>query len=254
MPKFKSFLAIGAGLVLAIALVSCGGAKKDSDSSGAASGAGTEINVSEAAMKISTLKSFRFNADLSVDIKGDLPTSSATGALGGDFSKLITNALKDVKLQGAVVSPDKLEVRAKLGGQEIGIVTLGDKSWSKFFGDWTVVDKDDALFQDGFELDDIATDTLPDGMLKAAKTSKEKVNGVETTRYSFDKSALQSLADDMDGNLDSGNMDVWISEDGIPVKISMKLAGSDSEGGKLSLNLNFNITDMNENITIKAPI
>jgi hypothetical protein len=49
-------------------------------------------------------------------------------------------------------------------------------------------------------------------------------------------------------------MDVWITEDGIPVKMTMSVSGT-SDGSDIALDLDFNVSDLNDSsITIEAPL
>jgi len=70
-----------------------------------------------------------------------------------------------------------------------------------------------------------ATDALPADTLKKAKTSKETVNGIKTTRYSFDRKTLMDLAKEDSSTsssagtfdqFDKAQMDIWLNDDGIP--------------------------------------
>jgi hypothetical protein len=107
---------------------------------------------------------------------------------------------------------------------------------------------------------DMFTDILPDEMLKGAKTSKETVNGVKTTRYSFDKKSLGDLAKELgEGSgglkeLNEANLDVWVNDDNVPVKFVMNMNGKDEQGKKVAVELQMNIKDINGNFQIKAPI
>lgn len=257
MPRFRSLAAIGAGVVLSIVVAACSG---DSNSSGAVSSGDRTINLSESAAKISELNSFRFTLNASIDIGNQAP-STVEDAMGDAFAAMLLSGLKDVKIEGAVVAPDQLQVTANLSGQEFGLVQTGGKAWASFGGFWTPIEPEELGLQNGFDFGDLTADALPVEVAEAAKVSKEKVNGMDTTRYSFDKAALQKLAEDSDSgqdldsaDLDNADLDVWLTSEGIPVKMTMKLSGKDENGQTMSVQLEFTMRDLNSNITIRAPM
>lgn len=254
MPKFRPLLALGAGLALSIAVAGCSG-DSNSPAGGAAAGGDRTINLSQSAAKISELKSFRFTLDASIDVGTQSP-STVEDALGGAMASMLLSGLKDVKIEGAVVAPDQLQINLKMSGQEFGLVQLGDQAWANFGGMWSPVEPEELGLENGFDFGDLTADALPVEVVQAAKVTSEKVNGVNATRYSFDKAALQSLADDAsaDQQLDDANLDVWLTDEGIPVKLTMKMSGKDDTGQKMSIQLEFSLKDINSNITIKAPM
>jgi hypothetical protein len=103
---------------------------------------------------------------------------------------------------------------------------------------------------------------VPAEVLKGATTKSEKVNGQDTTRYSFDKAQLMSLAEELGEefdvaefeDIDSLNLDVWITKDNLPVKMILAMKG-EAEGTKMDIQVEFNITDLNDSsIKIQKPI
>ena len=254
MSRARPLIALGAGLLLAVVVAACSG--DSNSSSGAISGSSRTLNLSESAARISTLKSFRFNASASIDLGGQTP-ANAENALGNALMMMLFGNLKDIKLEGAVVAPDQMELKLSLGGQDFGFVQIGDKAWAKYGGAWTPIDPGDlGLPAGGLDFGDFTAGALPAEVVEAAKVSSEKVNGMNTTRYSFDKAALQSLANDVGSgqDLETANLDVWITEDGVPVKLTMKLKGKDDSGQESTVQLELVLKDLNSDIKIKAPM
>ncbi|MGE0059490.1 MAG: hypothetical protein AB7P33_02190 [Dehalococcoidia bacterium] len=255
MPRLRPLIVLGAGLLLTIAVAGCSGDKDSASAAGAAAGgSGQSINLSQSAAKLSTLKSFRFTANASIDFQGTTP-STAEDALGGAIVDMLLDGLKDVKVEGAVVAPDQLELSVKMSGQEFGLIQIGDKAWVRYFGAWQPIEPESLGLEDGFDFSDLAADALPPEVVDAAKVTKDKVNGIEATRYSFDKAALQKLADDVEPGQDveTANMDVWLTDEGVPVKLVVKMKGKGENGEKVDMQLDFALKDLNSNITIKAP-
>jgi len=51
------------------------------------------------------------------------------------------------------------------------------------------------------------------------------------------------------------NIDLWLMDGNVPVKILMSFAGKDASGNKMSMKLELNIRDINSSsISIKPPI
>jgi len=255
MTRIKTLSAIAAGLVLAIAVTGCSGDSSNSTGNVSAGSAVRTINLSQSAAKISELKSFRFSLAASIDAGTQSP-ATVEDALGDAMAAMLLSGLKDVKVEGAVVAPDKLQISVKMSGQEFGFVQIGDEAWTMFGGMWTPIAPEDLGLENGFDFGDLTADALPVEVVEAAKVTKEKVNGADATRYSFDKAAIQKLADDAsaDQQLDDANLDVWLTDEGVPLRMTMKFAGKDDAGQKTSMQMEFNLKDVNENITIKAPM
>jgi hypothetical protein len=144
-----------------------------------------------------------------------------------------------------------------VAGQSFGLVKIADKAWMQFGGVWTPVESDELAFSfDDFDLGELSGGILPREFLQAANVTKEKLGGVDTTRYSFDKTALESLAEDaaMGEEIDSAQLDVWLTDDGIPVKVVADFSGHDAEGNKSAIKLDLQLKDINSDIKIKAPM
>ena len=263
MRRFPAILLAVAGLTMALA-VACGG-KSSTDSKTnengspasserAAVGAGG-VDLSKAVSAVDDLQSFRFEIAMKLDI-------SATSGSGGDaFAGALLGALGDIKIKGAYVRPDQTEVTMTMFGQEMGYVQIGTKAWEKTGGSWQATTASDSGF-DFSSPTEMFSDLLPTEVLKGAKTSKEKVNGVNTTHYAFDKKAIEKLlaeVPDASGvefkDISEANLDVWLTDEGIPVRLQMVLNGKDAQGQKMGIRLEMNITDINSSaIKIKPPI
>jgi hypothetical protein len=139
------------------------------------------------------------------------------------------------------------------------MVQIGNQAWVNDGSGWEVSDAEDlSMFSmtspaDLFEM-------VPAEVLKNATIKSEKVNGQETTRYSFNKDQLMQLAKDMGEDMveidkiEKMNLDVWVTKDGIPVKMLMDMKG-EAEGTKAEIKLEFNVTDLNDSsIKIQKPI
>jgi hypothetical protein len=262
----KTFRWLLAPLAAGLLIVGCGGDKdsgpnsvKGDGSSGRGSSVSTELNLSNAANDLMELRSFRFDVTMKMDFDLGAVTDDED-ELSAGLAQMFMAMFSDIHMQGAYVAPDAFDMQMKLAGEDVHVIQIGDELWVNEGGGWK---KGDAL---GGALDflgdpsDLAFDMLPE-VLKNAKTSSEKVNGVETTRYSFDKNALEALAEDFGedaaefSEIDQAKLDVWMTQDNIPVKITMDMRGEMEDGSKMAVNLVLNVTDLNsDKVKIEAPI
>jgi hypothetical protein len=263
MTMLRRFLAPATALVLSSVLTACGGdsgsnSSNTNDVTGSgASAAGTlrEINLAQSVQTIQQLKSFKFDLSLKMDLGG---TTTATGdPLGDAFIGAFLGLLTDVKASGAFVGPDSIQATVKLAGQEVSVIQIADKAWVKDGGAWRATAADSFLM--GMSPEDLFTEFMPDEVLKGAKVTQEKVNGVDATRYSYDKATLEKLALDMGEaaeleDLQRANLDVWLNKDNVPVKVVMDFAGKNEKGNTMGLKLELNVTNINDtSVQIKPP-
>ena len=239
----------------------CGGDDEDGGSTSNAGGGGavtTELDLSQAATQLMDLRSFRFDVSLKMDF--DLPASDEEDELSAGLANAFLALLSDIEMHGAYVAPDSFDMTMRIAGEEVRMVQIGNRAWINEGSGWQESD-DIGSFGALGDPADLAFDVLPQEVLRNAKTKSEKVNGVEATRYSFDKAALQALAaevgEDTAGleEIDSAQLDVWLTKDNIPVKMSMDVRGTAEDGSDIAVNLQFDVSDLNSNqIKIEAPI
>jgi hypothetical protein len=244
--------------------VACGGDDNDdsnaSGSGGESPGVAAPLNISASAANLAELRSFRFDLAMKIDI----PTSPSSGGTADDefgaaLGSALLGVLGDIKAEGAFVAPDQAQLTMTLAGEEVGMVQIGKDAWVKFGPTWEKTDATD-LGLDFSSPTDLFEDFLPAEILSGAKTSREKVNGVDTTRYSFDKAAIEGLLEETGeteglGELTSANLDVWLSADNVPVKLVMNMTGKDESNQSMSVKLELNVRDINsDSIRIRPPV
>ena len=263
--------------VLLVFAVACGGASDDESGntdatgSGVASGSSASppraqtggqtaangtLNVANVASSLEAIESFRFDLRLEMDFDGD-------GGSGGDAeaAAMLMALLGNIEAEGAYLAPDSYEMSMSFFGMEVQIVQIGDEVWTNDGSGWVA----GAGLSMPFDMSspaDLAFEFIPLAELAGAETSSENVNGVETTRYSFDKESLAALAEaagestgieDL-SEVDTMTLDVWLTSDGVPVKLQMAVQG-ESDGAHVSVKMELNVTDLNDSsITIERPI
>ena len=235
---------------------------------GAGSPAGEgSLNLQELIRNLEDVESFRFNFALHMDLGQPEGGTGAEGEGEEALAAMLLALFSDIEGEGSFVAPDRTYFTTTLFGMKIETITIGDESWSNDGSGWTLDTQEEGsggAFELPFEMtspDDLASE-FPAEELQATEVSQETVNGFETTKYSFDKDSLQALAElaeDEAGledlsEVDEMTMDVWITEDGIPVKMTMSVSGT-SDGSDIALDLDFNVSDLNDSsITIEAPL
>ncbi|HWO72766.1 MAG TPA: hypothetical protein VNN21_04340 [Dehalococcoidia bacterium] len=256
-----------AATALALAFA-CGGDKdKGANSTSSGEGASTggsgsasarELNINEAFTALQDLRSFRFDLAMKMDF-GD-----ALAGLQNDETGLAAAFLalfSDIKMEGAYVAPDSFDINMRLAGRDMRIVQIGREAWINDGSGWTAADASGALDLFSGAPTDLASELLPAEVLKVAKTSSETVNGVKATKYSFDKQSLKDVAERLGQDtgsfdqVDDMQLNLWMTEDNLPVKFALTAKGTDEAGNKISISMEMNIRDLNsDSIRITKPV
>ena len=267
MPKSKRWVASGLVFFLLALAGACGGDDEAANTGnqspsavGSNNGSVQVINLEQSASALTDLQSFRFKLALKIDVGADL-ANEGEGDLGGALSALLLGALTDLKAEGAFVSPDRLEIIATFGGEEISLVQIGSQSWMKFAGVW----QESQAVSESFDLSegiptDLLSDVVPQELLESAQATTEEIGGISTTRYSFNKAALLAAAElsgETSGlsDLKDASLDLWLTADGLPLKIVLIASGNDDSGQEMSIEFELLLSDFNDAaIDIKPPV
>ena len=211
----------------------------------------------------SDIKSFRFE----MTMKANLPSTPEAGTPApdeplGDFLGALSGLMGDMKMEGAVIAPDRSSMEMTVGGHEFGsFVQIGSQQWMKVAGltDWTEAPASDesGLLFSPMDFCETAEEDLSSA-LAGLEGDKETVNGIETVHYHLDQADLTFFQDFLGGAEDlpnEFNMDVWMAEDGDwPVRMSFEASGEDDEGQPLSFEIFIEFKDFNDSgITIEPP-
>ena len=248
---------------LVLLAVACGGDDRDNNTVNTSTGGGgrstsRELNLANAAQALEDVKSFRFDLALKMDIDAPSTGNDDEDALGAAFLALLGN----INMTGSFVGPDSYEFKTKFFGQDLQMIQIGDQAWINEGSGWEVANVAELSLSDDLMVGSPSDlfDMLPDAVLKNATIKSEKVNGQDTTRYSFDKAALLSIAEEFGEDMvdiqeiESMNLDVWVTKDNLPVKLVMNMKG-EAEGAKMDIQVDFNIKDINDSsIKIQKPI
>ena len=267
MKKLRWLLAPVAMGFLALA-IACGGKDDGATSnndSGSNSGGGRsvsrELDLSNAATDLMELRSFRFEVALKMDFDmSGMSPGDDEDEFGAAFANAFLALFSNIKMEGAYLAPDSFDISMELAGEKVHMIQIGDEAWINEGSGWKATDPGEDLSFFG-NPSDLAFDLLPQEVLKNAKIKSEKVNGIDTTRYSFDKASLEAVARDMGEEtagleeIDEAKLDVWVTEGNVPVKIVLNMKGKAEDGSDLSIDLDFAIKDLNsDKIKITRPI
>jgi len=212
----------------------------------------------------SDIKSFRFE----MTMKANLPTTPEAGTPEseeplGDFLGALSGLMGDMKMEGAIIVPDRSSMEMTIGGHEFGsFVQIGSQSWAKVAGltDWK---EEPASDESGFLFSPIDfCETAEEDIssaLSGLEGEEETVNGIETVHYHIDQADLTFLGEflgDTEDLPDEFAMDIWLAEDGNwPVRMTFAASGEDDNGQPLSFEISVEFKDFNDSsIKIEPPI
>ncbi len=270
MRKIRWILAPFAVSLIVFAVACSGGDGDDSKSSsdGSASGSGgsvsRELNLAQAATQLLELRSFRFNLSFSLDIDieglGDSGTPQDGDQFGAAFAAAFLALFSDISMEGAYVAPDSFDMQMSIAGEEVRYVQIGNEAWVNDGSGWIETEPDGGDLSFLGNPTTFATDILPDVVLQNAEISDDKVGGMAATRYHFDKASLGAVAAEMGedtadfAEIDEMELDIWMIEGNVPVKFVVKVSGTDADGLNMGLEASFEITDINDDISVERPI
>ena len=214
----------------------------------------------------SDIESFRFTMTMKANLPStpEAPTESAGEEPLGDFLGALSGLMGDMKMEGAVIAPDRSSMEMTIGGHEFGsFIQIGSQSWMKVSGltDWTEEPASDSGFLfSPMDFCETAEDDISSA-LSGLEGENESVNGIEAVHYHIDTADLTLLQNFLGSTEDLGelpdefNMDVWLAEDGDwPVRMSFEASGEDDEGQALSFEILIEFKDFNDSsIKIEPP-
>ena len=215
----------------------------------------------------SDIESFRFTMTMKANLPStpEAPTQAAGEEPLGDFLGALSGLMGDMKMEGAVITPDRSSMEMTVGGHEFGsFVQIGSQSWMKVAGltDWTeepASEGSGSLFSP-MDFCETAEEDLSSA-LAGLEGENETVNGIEAVHYHLDEADLTLLQDLLGSTEDLGqlpnefNMDVWLANDGDwPVRMSLAASGENGDDQPLSFDIFIEFKDFNDgSIKIEPP-
>ncbi|MBN2392449.1 MAG: hypothetical protein JXR84_17095 [Anaerolineae bacterium] len=145
------------------------------------------------------------------------------------------------------------------GGESIEFILIEQTQWMRFGEEWmqTTADEEETLSAFGDFL--IQPDEMFAGIDSNAYkyVGKETVNDMNTRHYQIKDTAWDMALWFKAAEIEEGAIDVWMADENdmpkFAVRYEMTVTGSFEEEGKGTLTLNWNIYDVNADITIEPP-
>ncbi len=163
------------------------------------------------------------------------------------------------EFEGSVVAPDRIRQLVKNEGQlDLELVFIGEQSWT-YVGDgpWQATGPVPPTFPPGQVCNAVLS--APD--FEGAVPVTEELNGAASRHFRFEgveaetAGVLLGPVSDMGRLLKVYDVDVWLSEDGLPVRLETSSEGTYPSGRKMFIELALEIIDVNaKDIEVEPPI
>jgi hypothetical protein len=199
-----------------------------------------KINFSKSVQALKSLDNYRYTTVMKYEGTDASGTESVTTTVIGEYS-----------------APDSYRLVIIDSTEEQGaeFVKIGESLWVYDDGRWMKVSENaaasvaESIF--GLALDfvwEALASSLED---KTRYIGKETINGTLSLHYSSSSSYWQSHVGQGFGDAQG---DIWIAEEGYPIKFTFTASGTNEDGDHGSIQWNSNITGVNSGITIAPPI
>ncbi len=162
-----------------------------------------------------------------------------------------------IEIEGEYVPPDREHVTwTDLStGEKFEVTRIGDEAWMKEDDEWTEVPVQVA--ESMMQMVSIFSPahswgTLYEGLPDASNlVDKEVVNDISCFHYA---SSYNQWGATFSEEITEAKGDIWIAEEGFPVKYLFQASGTDSEGNSGSVEWSMELKDVNQPISIEPPM
>ena len=161
-----------------------------------------------------------------------------------------------IEIKGEYVAPDKMHATwTDLSSKEgFEAIRIGDKAWVKQAGEWMEMPAEyvEGLMQMVLVFGPLYSwDTLYTGLPGTSNlVGREVVNGIPCLHYASNYKGWGML---FGGGIAEAKGDIWIAEEGFPVKYIFKASGTDTDGNQGSIEWSMDLRDVNQLISIEEP-
>jgi len=194
--------------------------------------------------------------------------SRSTGALATLESYRYTTRIKhegtdgdemdtgSIEIIGEYTSPDREHVTWTdlVTGEGFEIIRIGDSAWMYEDEEWIEVPQVavENIMQVVFLFAPVYAWEGMAGELEAGSNfvDKEVVNGVAALHYSSDYTGWE---ESFQGDLQEARGEIWIAEEGFPVRTIFTASSVDEDGNQGSIEWQMDLTDVNQPISIEPP-
>ncbi len=194
--------------------------------------------------------------------------SRSTGALATLKSYRYTTRVKyegtdgdeidagSIEIIGEYASPDREHVTWTdlVTGEGFEIIRIGDTAWMHEDEEWMEVPQMavESIMQVVFLFAPVYAWEGMAGELETGSNfvGKEVVNGVSTLHYSSDYGGWEAR---FQGDLHEASGEIWIAEEGFPVRTIFTASSIDEDGNQGSVEWRMDLTNVNQPISIEPP-
>jgi len=161
-----------------------------------------------------------------------------------------------IEIIGEYASPDREHVTWTdlATGEGFEIIRIGDTAWMYEDEEWIEVPQMavESIMQVVFLFAPVYAWEGMAGELETGSNfvGKEVVNGVSTLHYSSDYAGWEAR---FEGDLHEASGEIWIAEEGFPVRTIFTASGIDEDGNQGSVEWRMDLTNVNQSISIEPP-
>lgn len=161
-----------------------------------------------------------------------------------------------IEIIGEYASPDREHVTWTdlATGEGFEIIRIGDTAWMYEDEEWIEVPQMaiESIMQVVFLFAPVYAWEGMAGELETGSNfvGKEVVNGVSTLHYSSDYAGWEER---FEGDLHEASGEIWIAEEGFPVRSIFTASGIDEDGNQGSVEWRMDLTNVNQSISIEPP-
>ncbi len=172
---------------------------------------------------------------------------------GTDGDEIDTGSIEII---GEYASPDREHVTWTdlATGEGFEIIRIGDTAWMHEDEEWIEVPQMaiESIMQVVFLFAPVYAWEGMAGELETGSNfvGKEVVNGVSTLHYSSDYAGWEER---FEGDLHEASGEIWIAEEGFPVRSIFTASGIDEDGNQGSVEWRMDLTNVNQSISIEPP-
>ena len=161
-----------------------------------------------------------------------------------------------IEIIGEYASPDREHVTWTdlATGEGFEIIRIGDTAWMYEDEEWIEVPQMavESIMQVVFLFAPVYAWEGMAGELETGSNfvGKEVVNGVSTLHYSSDYAGWEAR---FEGDLQEARGEIWIAEEGFPVRTIFTASSIDEDGNPGSVEWRMDLTNVNQSISIEPP-
>lgn len=252
--------AMTVALVITLVAVACGGGDGSEGRGRLASGSEGGLAACQALEKVE-----RYRYTFEYRIFSPQPETPLDESLVGSpsFAMPPNDGTFDFpqEYQGSVVSPDRLHLVVKNPEQpDLEFIYIGEQVWNRLGNRWL------QNVASGGGTVPFPPELVCDAVMRSpdfgrTAPAEEELDGISTLHYRLDRvdsdtaGVLLGAQSDMGRLLKVYELDVWLTQDGLPARLETRSEGTYPSGRKLTIEIIFEVRDVNDkDVEVEPPI